>query len=97
MTRDEIIQQTKKDIISKLLTTAIASNNWEDVRLQNFKKLRHELSVTDESIILFGTMIYLPKDLQKRAVAIAPESHKCIEKTIKLFCVRKYGSQSYQN
>ena len=85
MTRDEIIEETKKDNISNLLIKVMSSNSWGDIRLQKFKKINNELSVTEDGIILRGTRIFLPNKLGKRAILIAHESHQGVEKPKALF------------
>ena len=81
MTRDEIATETANDNILKLLKQAIISDNWQDKRLNYFRKLKGEFSVTPEGIIIRGTRIFIPQKLRKRAIALAHESHQGVDKT----------------
>ena len=81
MLRTEIAEETERDNMAKLLKNAIMFNNWDDKRIQIFKKLENEFSITDDGFILRGTRIFLPHKLRQKAISIAHESHQGQEKT----------------
>ena len=81
MSRKEIAEETEREHIGKLLKNAISRKRGDDNRMQIFKKLRNEFSITDDGIILRNSRIFLPHKLQRKAVSIAHESHQGVEKT----------------
>ena len=81
MTRNEIISETDRDLMSGLLKKAISANNWDDQRLEKYRKLQKEFSITNDGIILRGSQIFIPHKLRNKAIEIAHESHQGLEKT----------------
>ena len=49
--------------------------------LHAFWQVRHDLSVSDDGFILFGTRLFIPKDLRKQVLEDLHSSHRGIEGT----------------
>lgn len=81
MTLEEIKKATDKDETLRAVRAAIKLNKWHYDSVKQFKTVRDELSVTSDGIVLRGTRIVIPESLQKRAIAIAHESHPGLNKT----------------
>jgi hypothetical protein len=58
--------------------------NVEDQLIKPFVGIKSELSVSSEGLILKGTQIVIPKELQKHVIQIGHESHQEFEKTRQL-------------
>ena len=80
MTLKEIIEATNADKTLKGLQATIRLNQWDSDIVAPFRKVKDELTVTPQKIILRGTPIVLPEALQQRAVDIAHESHQGLSK-----------------
>ena len=80
MTLKEIIEATNADKTLNGLRAAIRLNRWDSDIVAPFRKVKDELTVTPENIILRGTRIVLPEALEQRAVDIAHESHQGLSK-----------------
>ena len=76
MTLKEIIEATNADKTLNGLRAAIQRNWWDSDIVAPFRKVKDELTVISENIILRGTRIALPKALQQRAIDIAHELHQ---------------------
>ena len=72
----EIIEATNPDKTLKGLPAAIRLNLWDSNIVAPFRKVKDELTVTPENIILRSARIVLPEALQQRAIDIAHESHQ---------------------
>ena len=83
MTTDEVKQSTANDQTLQAVINAINTERWDDVLVQSYKRLRDELSVYD-GIVLRGTRIIIPTELQSKAVDIAHVGHQGIVKTKRL-------------
>ena len=95
MTRDEVRDETNKDLTMQKLKECLRSGKWSILNqekekfqrnycfsdLQAFKQVEKELSVTEDGILLRGTRIVMPKALREKAVEIAHEGHLGIVKT----------------
>ena len=73
MTLKEIIEATNADKTINGLRAAIRLNWWDSDIVAPFRKVKDELTVTFENIILRGTRIVLPEMLEQRAIDIAHE------------------------
>ena len=90
MTVAEIEQSTERDTTLQAIIHAIQHNRW-NVELksginkqtfQSLQKVRDELSVTESGkLVLQGTRIVIPQELQKRAIELAHVGHQGIVKT----------------
>lgn len=80
MTRAEIAEETSRD---PLLSEARRQLRGEGARktLDELDRVWSELSVTDDGVVLRGTMIVVPASLQERVVKIAHEGHAGITRT----------------
>ena len=97
MSLEEIQLATKADNTLQRLTEIIHMEQWESVirgstwegvdqsELQLFSKVKHELTVNDDSgIILRGSRIVIPTSLRQKAISLAHEGHQGLVKTKKL-------------
>jgi hypothetical protein len=86
-TSQEIIEATKKDRVLSLLTKIVTKdeNNQESEELkevkERFAKVIDELTVSTEGLILRGTRIIIPVELQEKAIRIAHDGHQGLAKT----------------
>ena len=80
MTLKEIIKATNDYKTLNGLRAAIRLNRWDSDIVAPFGKVKDELTVTSENIVLRGTRIFLSKALQQRAIDIAHESHQGLSK-----------------
>ena len=76
----EMIEATNADKTLNGLRAAIKLNRWDSDMIAPFRKVKDELTVTSDNIILRGTRIVLPEVLQQRAIDIAHESHQGLSK-----------------
>ena len=83
MTTDDVKQSTANDQTLQAVINAINTERWDDVLVQSYKRLRDELSVYD-GIVLRGTRIIIPTELQSKAVDLAHVGHQGIVKTKRL-------------
>ncbi len=81
MTLEEIRKATDEDKTLRALRAAIKLNRWHYDIVKQFKAVRDELTVTSDGIVLRGTRIVIPETLQRRAIAIAHETHLGLTKT----------------
>ena len=95
MTRDEVRDETNKDLTMQKLKECLRSGKWSILNqdkekfqgnhcfsdLQAFKRIEKELSVTEDGIVLRETRIVMPQALREKAVEIAHEGHLGIVKT----------------
>ena len=88
MTLKEIIEATNADKTLNGLRAAIRLNRWDSDIVAPFTKVKDELTVTPENIILRGTRIVLPEALQQRAIEKAHESYQGLSK-IKALLITK--------
>jgi len=79
-----IKEHTKSDELLQSVIESLRTGNWT-TDTKAFHKVRSELSVTgDESLILRGTRIIVPTQLQQRAIDLAHEGHQGIVKSKQL-------------
>ena len=81
MTMNEIITATNSDNVLKEVRTAIKLNRWENDIVKPFKDIKDELTVTTKGLVLRGTRIVIPQQLQQRAIDLAHDSHLGLNKT----------------
>lgn len=87
MTRDEIVDATKKDIVLGELRRMIRGKTAKDPTelskgiAAEFGRVFEELSFTDDGLIMRGDRLILPETLHMRALKIAHEGHQGITKT----------------
>ena len=91
LTMDIISEYTSRDeIISKLIeklksNKTNATEIMKDTDLQAYKKVIHELSLSDcQNILLKGSKIVIPDGLRKRTIMLAHNGHQGIVKTKQL-------------
>ncbi len=75
MTLEEIRKATDEDKTLRALRAAIKLNRWHYDIVKQFKAARDELTVTSDGIVLRGTRIVIPEASQRRAIALAHETH----------------------
>ena len=81
MTMDEIITATNSDRSLQGLRAAIKINKWDYDIVKPYKKIKDELTVTSQGVVLCGTRIVIPQSLQQRAIDIAHDTHLGLSKT----------------
>ena len=86
ITQDHVVEATYNDRTLSNVIQAISDGRWfeiigEDPIAQSLYKLRSELSVSSEGILLRGTRIVMPVSLQKQCVTLAHAGHQGIVKT----------------
>ena len=80
MTIQEIKSEAEKDSSLQTLIKAIEAERWTDPEVQDYVKMKDELSV-HKGTILRGNRIVIPSTLRKRAVDLAHVGHQGIVKT----------------
>ena len=82
---DELMEATKNDQTFKRLIVAIQTNIFpNDPSLRAYRKIKDELSVYQNKLILRGSRIVVPEVLRPNIVKIAHEGHLGIVKTKQL-------------
>ncbi|KAI5718631.1 hypothetical protein M8J77_024284 [Diaphorina citri] len=88
ITREQIILETKADStlqsVIHLLGLPNQENVWKTSDLIEYKKIRDELTVTDDGILLRGRRIVIPQKLQARTLYFAHKGHFGLVKTKQL-------------
>jgi hypothetical protein len=85
-TSQEIIEATKNDRVLRLLTKIVTQdeNNHESEELkevkERFAKVMDELTVSTEGLILRGSRIIIPVELQEKAIRLAHDGHQGLSK-----------------
>ena len=84
MSVEEVRQETSVDPLMQEVIKRIELGNWndptDDPDLRSFRNIHAELSCLD-NVVLRGTRLVLPRNLQHRAVNLAHEGHQGIVKT----------------
>ena len=84
MTMDEIKDATARDPILNRVRKSMQSGRWDDQdpELKPYKLCADELTLNQsEDILLKGTRLVIPAELQERATALGHVGHQGIEKT----------------
>jgi hypothetical protein len=84
LTIQEIEDETNKDQELKELRKLIITAKYLPKNLGYYNRLFHELSVTEEGIVLRNHRIIIPKSLRKRVVELVHVGHQGIVKTKRL-------------
>ena len=79
MTLEEIKQETKHDVEMQAVIKAVETDQWSAPEVQNYKKLKEELSVFN-GLVLRGNRIVIPSNLRGKAVDLAHGGHHGIVK-----------------
>ena len=84
MTLEQVKRETHFDMTLQEVIRRIQLGNWDDPSdfpvMQSFRNVPDELSALDD-VILRGTRLVLPEDLQEAAINIAHEEHQVLVKT----------------
>ena len=84
MSVEEVRQEKSVDPLMQEVIKRIELGNWndpiDDPDLRSFRNIHTELSCLD-NVVLQGTRLVLPRNLQHRAVNLVHEGHKGIVKT----------------
>ena len=83
MTLEEIKQETKHDTEMQAVIKAVETDQWSVPEVQNYKKLKEELSVFN-GLVLRRSRIVIPSNLRSKAVDLAHGGHQGIVKTKQL-------------
>lgn len=87
MTRIEIATATVKDKTLLAVIDAIRTNDWSHIanintnEFDTFARMRAELCVSGDNILLRNSRIVIPESLRERAVNLAHQGHQGIVKT----------------
>ena len=83
MTLDEVRGETQQDSTMRALSKAIETGKWSTPEVQEYTKVKEELSVHDGTI-LRGHRLVTPHSLQNKAIDLAHVGHQGIVKTKRL-------------
>ena len=83
MTLDEVRGETQQDSTMRALSKAIETGKWSTPEVQEYTKVKEELSVHDGTI-LRGHRLVIPHSLQNKAIDLAHVGHQGIVKTKRL-------------
>ena len=83
LTLEEIKQETKHDVEMQAVIKAVETDQWSTPEVQNYKKLKEELSVFN-GLLLRRNRIVIPSNLRSKAVDLAHGGHQGIVKTKQL-------------
>ena len=78
---ESIIQATKEDVILKKVKMMLLDDNYNDEDVKEYCKVKNELSVLTDGLVLYGNKIIIPQSLQEDIVKIAHLGHQGREKT----------------
>ena len=87
MSIDDIRAAASNDSIYQIVLKAIHDNQWplhRDDELSAYYRIRNELTVTDDDVILRGRRIIIPSSLRDHVINLAHEGHQGIVKTKQL-------------
>lgn len=79
MTIETIMAETKTDQELQVTIASVQSGNWD--KHSKFYSVRHELTVTENKLLLRGTQLILPKQLRRETLRLAHRGHQGIVKT----------------
>ena len=83
MTLEEIKQETRNDAEMQAVIKAVETDQWNVPEVQNYKKLKKELSVFN-GLVLRRNRIVIPSTLRSKSVDLAHGGHQGIVKTKQL-------------
>ena len=83
MTLEEIKQETRNDAEMQAVIKAVETDQWNVPEVQNYKKLKEELSVFN-GLVLRKNRIVIPSTLRSKSVDLAHGGHQGIVKTKQL-------------
>ena len=82
---EEIVTATARDASIQIVVDSLKTNRWPasnaDIIVQAYQKISDQLSVSSSGVLLRGSRICIPTDLQKRTIDLAHEGHQGITKT----------------
>ena len=90
LSREEIIEATRKDATLQEVMRLISTGQWDNLKavegvdpstLKIFANVRSELTSVDGNLVLRGSRIVIPDALQKPVVELAHEGHQGLVKT----------------
>lgn len=93
LTERQILNETLADPTLRAVSDLIISGKWyltknsssfhlsDHSTLIQFSKVKHELSLTQEGLVLRNTRIVIPLSLQKQSIQLAHEGHQGLVKT----------------
>ena len=90
LSREEIIETTRKDVTLQEVVRLISTGRWDNLKpvkgvdsstLKIFANVRGELTSVDGNLVLRGSRIVIPDALQKQVVELAHEGHQGLVKT----------------
>ena len=81
ITLAEVQDATKKDGELQNVIRAVHSRKWKQTILAPYVKVKHEITTTEQGLVLRHNQIIIPKDLRKRTITLAHRGHFGIVKT----------------
>ena len=87
MTLEKIKQETKPDVEMQAVIKAVETDQWSNPEVQNYKKLKEELSVFN-GLVIRRNNIVTPSTPRIKAVTLAHGGHQGIVKTKQLVRVK---------
>ena len=89
LTKEEVLEETRNDVTLQAAITALHTNRWyfpkgDENTFRALERVKDELSVTQEGLVLKGTRVVIPEALQSRAVQLAHKGHQGLVKTKQL-------------
>ena len=81
LTEEDLISATQKDETLLAVTKSLTTGNWDPPEVTPYLNVKDELSLTKDGLILRGTRICVPKDLQDQTVELAHLGHQGITRT----------------
>lgn len=88
--KDDLLKALEEDETLMNLRRAIIERDTKDPKLARYRQVWHELSVTNDGLVLRGRLIVIPCGLRKRAIQIAHEGHLGIAKTKSLMRTKSW-------
>lgn len=83
ITLEEVTKATSADGVLQQVIEALKNHaKWTNPALRNFTSIRHQLSVSDQGLLLKEHQLVLPSTLQRRAITLAHTGHQGITKTL---------------
>jgi hypothetical protein len=79
----ELIEATQNDSELDQIKNMLRNKPYQIIN-SNYERLKHELSITQDGILMRGNNIVIPKELQKRVIEIAHTGHQGIVRTKQL-------------
>ena len=82
---ERVIEETKNDkVLQKVIKMIKSDKKTNDPELKPYEKIKSELTITNNNVILRDNQIIMPKSLQETTIELAHRGHQGLEKTKRL-------------